>query len=130
MKKIFAFIVAVSPLTAFAQIAPVLDVNDVTVRALSFGDTVIYILVALAVIFIVYNVVFYLIKPNDSAERTTAGLNILWGIVGLFIIVSIWGLVNIFTNSVATVPTDENLPNLGMNPGVGGIPANAVPIVK
>ncbi len=103
------------PLISFAQATtqvqgPLKQINnleDLKTKFIGIADVVIYILVVLAVVFIVYNVVFYLIKGKGEEGRGAAGMNILWGIVGLFIIVSIWGLVNILTN---TFGTNNNVP--------------------
>lgn len=131
MKKIIAIIAFASPSVALAQsLAPITNINDVTNKALSIGNTVTYLLVALAVIFIVWNVVMYMIKAGDDGARKAAGLNVLWGIVGLFVIVSIWGLVNILTNSFKTVPTKQPIPNVGQGVDTGGIPANQFPGVR
>jgi uncharacterized membrane protein len=130
MKKIIALVMVSIPSLAFAQaLAPINNVNDLAKRAFSIGDLVTYGLVGLAVLFIVWNTVWYFIKPNGEG-RSQAGLNILWGIVGLAVIVSIWGLVNIFTNSFRTTPTNQAIPNVGSNVNNGGIPANQVPIVQ
>ena len=81
------------------------DINGVASRFLYIGDLILYLLIGLGVIFIVYNTVWYFIRPNGES-RSAAGLNILWGIMGLAIIVSIWGLVNLFIN---TFYTDTNV---------------------
>ncbi len=130
MKKIIALIAFAIPAIASAQaLSPITNVNNLSTRLLGIGNIFTYILVALAVIFIVWNVVQYFIKPA-GADRKDAGINILWGIVGLFIIVSIWGLVNIFTNTFKTTPTDQAIPNLGNSTQNGGIPANQIPLVQ
>ena len=130
MKKILALVAFAIPSIAFAQALPVIsNINDVAKRAFSIGDLVAYGLVALAVIFIVWNTVWYFIKPNGEG-RSAAGMNILWGIIGLAIIVSIWGLVGIFTNSFKTSPSNQPIPNLGNSTQNGGIPVNQVPIVQ
>lgn len=130
MKKIFAIVALVIPGMASAQaLAPITNVNNLSTRILGIGNTVTYLLVALAVIYIVWNVVQYLIKPAGD-ERKGAGMNILWGIVGLFVIVSIWGLVNILTNTFKTTPTNQAIPNLSNVTVGGGIPANQIPAVQ
>ena len=130
MKKIIAAIVSIAPVTAFAQTTPVTDVNSLSAKLVGIGNTVTYLLVALAVIFIVWNVVKYVIGGNNPEEKTKAGFNVLWVIVGLFIIVSIWGLVNILTNTFKTSATNQAIPNFGNNAQNGGIPANQVPVVQ
>lgn len=129
MKKIIALLVSIIPVVASAQaLSPITNVNNLTTRALGIGNTFTYLLVALAVIYIVWNVVQYFIK--SEGDRKEVGMNIVWGIVGLFIIVSIWGLVNILTNTFKTTPTDQAIPNLGTDTNRGGIPANQIPIVQ
>jgi hypothetical protein len=130
MKKIISALIIASPLIAFAQTAPITDVNSLSTKILGIGSTITYILVALAVLFIVWNVVRYIIMGADPAAKSAAGLNVLWGIVGLFVIVSIWGLVNILTNTFATTPTNKPIPNFGNNTNNGGLPGNQLPVVR
>jgi hypothetical protein len=129
-KSIVAALVSMLPAMAFAQTSVVSDVNSLSAKLIGIGNTVTYILTALAVIFIVWQVVIYLIKGAGEEGRTKAGMNILWGIVGLFVIVSIWGLVSILTNTFRTAPTNQPIPNFGNNASNGGIPANQVPQVQ
>ncbi len=130
MKKIIALIAIAIPSFVSAQaLAPITNVNNLTTRLLGIGSTFTYVLVSLGVIYIVWNVVQYFIKPS-SDDRKEAGKNILWGIVGLFIIVSIWGLVNILTNTFKTTPANQPIPNTGNSAQNGGIPANQIPIVQ
>ena len=129
MKKIIASLVFVIPAVVSAQaLSPITNVNNLSTRFLGIGNTITYLLVALAVIYIVWNVVQYFIKAES--DRTESGKAIVWGIVGLFVIVSIWGLVNILTNTFKTTPTDQAIPNLGTDTNRGGIPANQIPIVQ
>lgn len=88
------------------------DFNSLTGRLVSIGNVVIYLLVGLAIIYIVWAVVQYFIKGKEGDEsRREAGMNILWGIVGLAIIVSLWGLVNILVRTFATDTNRPALPN-------------------
>jgi hypothetical protein len=130
MKKIIALLaVLVAPAIVSAQaLTPITNVNNLSTRLIGIGNIVTYILVALAVIYIVYNVVQFMIKP-PGGEREGALANIGWGILGLFIIVSLWGLVNILTNTFKTTPTQQAIPNLSNVTVGGGIPANQIPLV-
>jgi bacteriorhodopsin len=103
MKKIIASIVAFSPTLVLAQAGPIRNVNDLTGQLTNLGNIFIQILIAFAVIWIIYNVVRYLIMGGEKEEeRKKAGQAILWGVVGLFVILSIWGLVRILTNTFST----------------------------
>ena len=103
MKKIITAIAAFAPSIAFAQ--AITDVNSLTYKLTNIGNVVIEILIAFAVIWIVINVIRYIMKAEDPAARTTIGGAVLWGIVGLFVILSIWGLVRILTNTFRTDTT-------------------------
>lgn len=112
MKKLIAVVVAVTPAFAFAQTQPITDINSLAYRLTNLGNTFIQILIALAVIWIIYNVVRYIIKA-DSDDRKPIGQAILWGIVGLFVILSVWGLVRILKNTFGTNtngPTQDEIP--------------------
>jgi fumarate reductase subunit D len=106
LKKLIAGAIALAPVGAFAQ--QIVDANSLTAKLTNIGNTVITILISLAVIWIIWNVIKYLIIGADDPEkRKTAGGAIIYGIVGLFVILSIWGLVRILTN---TFRTDTNVP--------------------
>ncbi|MES2216024.1 MAG: hypothetical protein V4481_01875 [Patescibacteria group bacterium] len=109
MKKIIAALAVSLPILASAQ--AITDVNTLTYKLTNLGNTFIQILIAFAVIYIIYNVVRFLIVGADNEEkRASARSAILWGVVGLFVILSIWGLVRILTNTFrtdTTTPTNQ-----------------------
>ncbi len=115
MKKLIAVIVAVTPAFAFAQTLAITDVNSLTYRLTNIGNTFVQILVAFAVIWIVYNVIRYIVKA-DTDDRKPIGNAILWGIVGLFVILSLWGLVRILRNTFYTDTTDPTAQDIPHSP--------------
>ena len=118
MKKIVAFVAVFAPALASAQ--AITDVNTLTYKLTNIGNTIIEILIAFAVLYIIFNVVRYIMSANDPAKRKEIGVGILWGIVGLFVILSIWGLVNILSNTFRTntnAPT-QSFPTLNYPPQV------------
>lgn len=80
------------------EIGELKNVNSIIERLVSIGDVIIYLLIAFAVVYMVYYIVIYFIKPSEES-RKESGMRIFWGLVGLFLIVSIWGLVNILINT-------------------------------
>lgn len=128
MKKILAIVTLFAPAAAMAQTHQVTEVNSLTNWLLGLGNTVIYILVSLAVIFIVWHIVMYIVGGADPAAKKAHLGNVGWGILGLAIIVSIWGLVGILTRSFVTTPTNQAIPNLGNITTTGGQPANQNPV--
>ncbi|MBU6231070.1 MAG: hypothetical protein KGI45_02340 [Patescibacteria group bacterium] len=129
MKKIISLLAVLAPSVALAQTAPVTDVNSLSSKIIGIGNVVTYILVAFAVIYIVWMVIQAILK-SGSEDASKYRMNVIWGIVGLFIIVSIWGLVNIVANTFRTTPTTQSIPNFGQNTQNGGIPANQIPQVQ
>lgn len=105
MKKIISALIPFLPSVAFAQ--AITDVNSLTYKLTNIGNVFIEILIAFAVIWIIFNVVRFIVSGDNEEKRKAYQGAILWGIVGLFVILSIWGLVRILTN---TFRTDTNAP--------------------
>ncbi|MCX6719392.1 MAG: hypothetical protein NTZ38_03405 [Candidatus Taylorbacteria bacterium] len=114
MKKILAATVLMLPSLAFAQ-SQLNNINDVSKNITSIINIVVYLLIALAVLFIIWNVVMSLIKGDKPDERNAALANIGWGVVGLAIILSIWGLVNIIMGTFKTnTAPGANIPQVNV----------------
>lgn len=118
MKKIIALVAVFAPAIVSAQ--AITDVNSLTNKLTNLGNVAIEILIAFAVLYIIFNVVRYIMAAEDPEKRKSIGMAVLWGIVGLFIILSIWGLVNILSNTFRTntnAPT-QNFPQLNYPPQI------------
>lgn len=99
---------ALIPFVAAAQFgtAPVQDANDVLLKFADIMDSAVWVLISLAVLFIIWNAVMF-IKHAGGDDRGKYQNAILWGIVGLFLILSIWGLVNILGRTFKTGNLDN-----------------------
>jgi|ERR1035437_889377 hypothetical protein len=100
MKKFIIAIVSFSPLVAFAQYtaAPVTDATSLGSKITSLFNVAIDVLMALAVLWIIVSVVVWLVSSGSEGAAKWRN-NALWGIVGLAIILSIWGLVHLLTGT-------------------------------
>lgn len=111
-----------------ATLNPINNLSQLATRLSTIGNVIIYLLIGLGVIYIVWAVVQYFIKGKEGDEsRHEAGMHILWGIVGLAIIMSLWGLVNILiqtfgttTNNLPSGPNADFVNTTNGQPGVGG----------
>jgi len=65
----------------------------------SLINTAVPIIIALTVLFIVWNV-FKLIRSGDGENLKGIKDIIMWGVIGLFCMLSIWGFVAILSNTV------------------------------
>jgi len=119
MKKIIASVSGAAllvPLLASAQ--ALTDINSVAAKAKNLGDLVVGLAISLAVVWIIINIIRYLIAGNSDDKRKEGGKAILYGVVALFVILSIWGLVNILRTSFRTEdgPVRTDIQNLKLPP--------------
>ncbi len=72
------------------------------------------IILALAFYFAVWGIFKFVVHANDPEERAKGRAAILWSIIGLFLLGSIWGLVNVLLNSFGLDRdvNQENLPQI------------------
>ncbi len=111
MKKLLSLIIAFVPMLALAQTTVITDANSLTRKLIDIGNVAIYVLISIAVIWIIFRSVQFIME-SDSDKRKEHRASIIWGIVGLAIILSIWGLVNIFTNTFRTTPPTTTIPQI------------------
>ena len=97
--------IALSPALAFAATSATLAkiITDIT----NYLNDVLFLLMALAIVIFVWYVIKYFIMPNE--DRSKAGDYMLYSIIGFFVILSLWGIVNILNNTFG-VGNSENKP--------------------
>ena len=61
------------------------------------NDSVIPLVFAIAVVIFVWGVVHYVINSSEEAKKEKGRQFMLWGIIALAVMVSVWGLVGILT---------------------------------
>ena len=103
------------PAVAFAY--SISDSNSLFSATKSILNAIIPIIIVLAVVYILWGIVQSFVNSSDE-DRKAGHMKILYGIIALFIMVSIWGLVNILVNTTGlsnnvptTIPNLNNLPN-------------------
>jgi hypothetical protein len=87
------------------------DLTSVLCKIGNLLNAVIPVLIVLGVIYFIWGVITYVISSDEEAKK--AGRNrIIFGIIGLAVIVAMWGLVNLLTHtfgldtpSTVTFPT-------------------------
>jgi hypothetical protein len=72
--------------------------GDVICKIGDILNTVIPMLIALGVVYFVWGVVTYMIGADEEQKKKGRD-KIIYGIIGLVVIVGMWGLVRIVTNS-------------------------------
>lgn len=63
-------------------------------------DIVIILIIALAVVSFLYGIVTYIFRSGDETKRKEGLEYIYYGIIGLFVMISVWGLVALLSNTI------------------------------
>ncbi len=96
-------------LLPFTTYAAGKDLNYLIEKVIGYMNSAIYLILSLAVLMFVWNVYKYFISGSDDVSaKKDAGLYVMWSVIGFFVILSFWGLVNILKN---TLNLDSNLPS-------------------
>jgi hypothetical protein len=115
MKRIgFIALSFFAPVVAFAQNPDSTQLFAILAIVQNVLNVVIPIVITLGVVYVVYGIIMFVTKTNEE-ERAKAKNVILYGIIGLFFIVSLWGIIGFIGRTV------------GVNPG--GSSGNALPCV-
>lgn len=109
MKKLALIVGALAlPLTSFAALD---NVSGLITDIGSIVNKIIPILFALALLGFFYGLVMYIFGKEDNKDK--AKKTMIWGVVALFIMASIWGLVSFIGSAVGVdqgaAPDVENL---------------------
>lgn len=91
LKKTLPYILMASlPLFAFAQQA-----FNIVTNAQNLLNNIIPILLIIGTIVFLWGVIMYLTAGADEERRANARQLMIWGLVGLFVMVAVWGIVNV-----------------------------------
>jgi len=71
-----------------------------------FNGTIVPVLIGFGVIMIIFGIFRYINAGDDPKKLAEGGKLVLWGVIGVFIMLSIWGLVALILNTVFT-PEDR-----------------------
>lgn len=108
------FIIGISalalPVVAFAQ-TPLGNVSRLIDEIGRIIDNALPILVALALLFFFYGLVRFILSGGDESAKVSAKHTMLWGIVALFVMVSVWGLVS-FLGDALGIKQGQSLPSV------------------
>lgn len=120
MKKFAIFAASVFPALVFAQV-PVNSFTDLLGAITYFIGLLVPTILGLAILFFIFALLRYVTAKDEDTQKEARTL-ILNGVIILFVMVSVWGLVNIL---VGTFRLDTNLKQV---PGIPGVPLG-VPLV-
>ncbi len=81
---------------------PISDVLDPYLTALykHILNPIIALLFAVALVVFFYGVVKFIVNAGNAKESTDGKMHMVWGVVGLFIMISVWGIINVVCNTI------------------------------
>jgi len=90
----FMALVALSPSVAHAQ-----GINGIISTASRIINQLIPLVIGLALLVFLWGVLQYALTKEDNGKEAAKGY-MLWGLIALFVMVSVWGLVNILSETI------------------------------
>ncbi len=115
MKKIKIFLISLSLLPVLVYAAPTITdtkdyCKDIGAPFKSIGQifnwasctiikTVIPFFFTLATAAFIWGVIQYVINAENEEKRKNGKTFMIWGLIALFVMISLWGLVNVLTNT-------------------------------
>lgn len=82
-------------------------------------NTILPLIIAAAVVYFVWGM-FSLFLAKDEDKSAKAKTTVIYGVIAIFVMVSVWGLVNILSSTFGLstgTPSNANLDPLGTIPG-------------
>ncbi len=129
MIKKTSFITALSflmPVIALAQTKD--NLGTLITKVIGYANQILFLMMGVAIVMFVFYVIKYFIKAD--ANRVDGGKYVMYSVIGFFVILSFWGIVNILQNTFG-LKNDTNRPAgwesfMNIFPG-GGSSSGGVP---
>lgn len=102
----FAFLAAGAPLIATAA-----TLVDTITFVNTFLNAAIGLFVTLAIVVFFWGLIQYIFNIHGSADAASKGIQIMfWGVIAIFVMVSIWGIIQLLQSTFKVTSTDPIVP--------------------
>ncbi len=91
-------VAAVLPFSAYGAATPINNVDDIFTFIQHILNIVLPLIIALAVVYFVWGM-FQLFLASDEEKKEKAKNTVIYGVIAIFVMVSVWGLVNILVGT-------------------------------
>ena len=72
-----------------------------------FNDAIlqplIYLLVAVAFVYFLFGIYKFVAGQNNEENQEEGKKHMIWGLVGLFIMFSVWGIINFIQSTITSI---------------------------
>lgn len=96
------------------QFAPTAEASVITlVQSINrvIINPLIIFLFALAVVYFLYGLTRYFLYSDNEEVRKESKSQMIWGIIGMFIMVSVFGIMNLILNTLGETPLETSMVN-------------------
>ncbi len=78
-----------------------ISANDLLANVVdNIVNPIVYLLLALAVFYFLWGVFKFIQNADSPDERKKGGLAMMWGVVGLFVMVTAYGILNLILQTI------------------------------
>ena len=117
--KFFSPLIFVSILTPCLLFAQTGSLEDVALVLLNIFDVLVGLVITAALIFFLYGAGKFIMSYDNEEERSEGKKFMMWGIIALFVMISVWALVSLVleTFNLTTDAVDLRPPSSGKSLG-------------
>ena len=87
-----------------------MDIQGIILQVQDIVSLIVPLLITIALVIFIWGIISYITAGADEDKRAEARNVILYGVIGLFAIVSVWGLVAIIQNTFGVTDTGTITP--------------------
>ncbi len=87
-----------------------MDIQGIILTIQGMVEAIVPLLITIALVVFIWGIIQYITAGADEEKRSAARSVILYGVIGLFAIVSVWGLVAIIQNTFGVTDTSTIVP--------------------
>lgn len=104
MKKILYIVISLFTVTPFIASAAVTDFKSLMQLFVNLLGSVIGLLYMAAFVAFFWGIALFILNTNDDKKREEGKTWMLWSVIALFVMITIWGLVGLLVNTVGINP--------------------------
>jgi hypothetical protein len=102
--------VAVLGAVAAPMVALAANVNSILATVQSILSALIPIVFTIALLYFLYGLAQYIMNAGDADKQKEARDHMIYGIIALFVMVAVWGLIGVLGTTFGITPGGTNLP--------------------
>jgi Type IV secretion system pilin len=87
------YALSLAPMLAFGAAADLSYISNIVASVDGIITAMIPVAVALGILFFIWGLVQFILASGDESAKDEGKRRMIWGVVALFVIVSVWGLV-------------------------------------